>query len=358
MFKKTTPYNSLPLLPPNIDIETKSILKKCIQARTALGELKQAARLIPDKNVLINSIPLLEAQMSSEIENIVTTQDKLFKFANYDINQADYATKETIFYRTALFKGFQLIKNKPLCTSTAVSIMQTLRQSDENIRKIPGIALSSSKTGDVIYTPPLGEDIIRDKLANWESFINNENEIDPLIVMSIMHYQFEAIHPFTDGNGRTGRILNILYLIQENLLETPILFLSRHINNTKSEYYSKLINVTTENKWEEWIMYMLTAVYETSVWTKNKIESIKILFDDTKAHIQKKLPKIYSMELTEVLFEQPYCRIENLKNAGIAKRQTASVYLKELVKIGVLEERTSGREKLFINTKILNLLSV
>ena len=256
-----------------------------------------------------------------------------------------------------MFKGFQLIKNRPLCTATAVSIMQTLRQSDENIRKIPGTALSNSKTGDVIYTPPLGEDIIRDKLANWESFINNEKKIDPLIVMSIMHYQFEAIHPFIDGNGRTGRILNILYLIQENLLETPILFLSRHINNTKSDYYSKLINVTTKNKWEEWIIYMLTAVYETSVWTKNKIESIKILFDDTKAHIQQKLPKIYSMELAEVLFEQPYCRIENLKNAGIAKRQTASVYLKELVKIGVLEERTSGREKLFINTKFLKLLS-
>ena len=357
MFKKIKPYNSLPLLPPDNEIETKSILKKCIQARTALAEMKQAAHLIPDQNVLINSIPLLEAQMSSEIENIVTTQDKLFKFANYDISKADYATKETLFYRTALFEGIRLIKNRPLCTATAVSIMQTLRQTDENIRKIPGTALSNSKTGKVIYTPPLGEDIIRDKLSNWESFINNEKKIDPLIVMSIMHYQFEAIHPFSDGNGRTGRILNILYLIQEDLLETPILFLSRHINNNKNDYYSKLINVTTKDKWEEWIIYMLNAVYETSVWTKNIIESIKILFDDTKEYIQQKLPKIYSVKLVEVLFEQPYCRIENLKNAGIAKRQTASVYLKELVNIGILEERTSGREKLFINTKFLKLLS-
>ena len=357
MFDKNKPYNNLPLLPPIIDIESKAVLKECIKARTALAELKQTGHMLPNQNVLINTISLLEAQSSSEIENIVTTQDKLFEFANYDIYKANPATKETIHYRTALYDGIKLLDQCPLCTNTTIYIMQTLRESKEGIRKNPGTTLSNSKTGSVIYTPPYGEDIIREKLANWEKFISSETDIDPLIVMSVMHYQFEAIHPFSDGNGRTGRILNILYLIQENLLEIPVLYLSRHINNTKQEYYSKLINVTTNNKWEEWILYMLNAVYETSIWTKNKIIAIKELINTTKNYIRKELPKIYTMELVEVLFEQPYCRIENFKKANIAKRQTASIYLKELVKIGVLEERKAGKEKLFINNSFLKLLS-
>ena len=358
MFNSITPYNNLPLLPPpNTDIETKEILKECIKARAALAELKQAGRLIPNQSILINSIPLLEAQSSSEIENIVTTQDKLFRFANDNIDKADLTTKETLYYRTALYKGCELLKRKPLCTSSAIEIMQILRQTSEVIRKMPGTALINSKTGGVIYTPPCGENVIREKLGNWEKFINTSNEIDPLIILSIIHYQFEAIHPFSDANGRTGRILNILFLIQENLLETPVLFLSRFINNTRNEYYSKLHNVTLKNEWEEWILYMLKGIYETSVWTKNKIDEINLLFNDIKAVVQIKLPKIYSRELIEVLFEQPYCRIRNIENANIAKRQTASVYLKELVNTGILEEKDIGKEKIFINKKLYRLLS-
>jgi Fic family protein len=356
MINKNEPYNDLPLLPPTTEVDSKKILNGCIKARTALAELKQIAYLIPNQKVLINSIPLLEAQSSSEIEDIVTTQDELFRYANDDITKADLATKETLYYRTALYRGTELLKLKPLCTSTAIDIMQSLRQTNENIRKIPGITLANSKTSEVIYTPPCGENVIREKMSNWEDFINSKTNLDPLIIMSIMHYQFEAIHPFSDGNGRTGRILNILYLLQENLLDTPVLFLSGYINETKSEYYSKLINVTINNEWEEWILYMITAIYKTSIWTKNKVLSIKSLFDDTRRLVKEKIPKIYTMELVEALFEQPYSRINHVAQSCNITDETASLHLKKLVKIGILEERIYGRNKIFINKEYYNLL--
>jgi Fic family protein len=358
MFNKNKPYNDLPPLPPTVEIDSKIILNECIKARAALGELKQAGSLIPNQSVLINTIPLLEAQSSSEIENIVTTQDELFRFANNDISKADPATKETLHYRSALYKGCELLKNKPLCASTAIEIMQTLRQSNETIRKIPGTKLTNSKTGEVIYTPPCGEDVIREQLSNWEKFINSKTNLDPLIIVSIMHYQFEAIHPFSDGNGRTGRILNILYLLQKNLLNIPVLFLSGYINDTKSDYYSKLINVTINNAWEEWILYMIKGVHQTATWTKNKILSIKDLFDNTRILIKEKAPKIYTIELMESLFEQPYCRITNLAESCNITNETASVHLKKLVKLGLLEERKYGRDKVFINTNFYQLLKI
>ncbi len=356
MFNRNKPYNTLPPLPPTVEIDSKSILNECIKARAALGELKQAGNLIPNQNVLINTIPLLEAQSSSEIENIVTTQDNLFRFASDDISKADLATKETLFYRTALYKGCELLKTKPLCTSTAIEVMQSLRQSNETIRKIPGTKLTNSKTGETIYTPPEGEDVIREKLANWEIFINNYNKIDPLIIMAAMHYQFEAIHPFSDGNGRTGRILNILYLLQEGLLDIPVLFLSKHINDSKNEYYSKLINVTIKNAWEEWILYILHGVNETATWTKNKIISIKDLLDSTRNLIKEKASKIYTMELIEALFEQPYCRITNVAELCNITNETASKHLKTLTKLGLLEERKYCRDKVFININFYNLI--
>ncbi len=357
MFDPEIPYNDLPLLPPAIELETKEVLKLCIKARSALSELKQIGRLIPNQSVLINTIPLLEAKSSSEIENIVTTQDELFEYANSDIYKANPAAKETLFYRKALYEGYNNIKSRPLCVSTAINIMQTIRQTDEEIRKIPGTALKNLNTGKIIYTPPCGKDVIMDKLKNLEIFINTANDIDPLIVMSAMHYQFEAIHPFSDGNGRTGRILNILYLIQKKLLDIPVLYLSKYINENRVQYYSNLINVTLNHNWSEWITYMINGIYETSLWTINKIASIKDLIQETKTEIQTTLPKIYSMELLEILFTQPYCRISNLNDAGIAKRQTASIYLKELSRIGILEEKSTGKEKFFINKKFYNLLS-
>ena len=353
------PYNSLPLLPllpATSDFETRAVLKACITARAALAELKQAADLIPNQTMLINTIPLLEAKDSSEIENIVTTTDRLFQHAQWE-HQADPATKEALRYRSALYKGFQSLKDRPLCTATAVEICRTLKGVDLDIRKTPGTQLINDTTGEVIYTPPEGESTLREMLANWERFIHNEDDVDPLVRMAVGHYQFEAIHPFEDGNGRTGRVINILYLIQQDLLQLPILYLSRHIIANKSDYYKLLLNVTRDGAWEPWILFMLKAVEETSRWTTQKIAAIRNLSEHTTDFVRLSLPKIYTRELVDVIFEQPYCRISNLVNKGVAKRQAASKYLKDMVALGVLVEQPAGKEKLFIHPKLMKLLS-
>ena len=350
------PHNSLPLLPPGRDLESRAVLKACINARAALAELKQAAGLIPNQTMLINTIPLLEARDSSEIENIVTTADRLFQHAHWE-NQADPATKEALRYRSALYKGYQSLKDRPLCTATAVEICRTLKGVDMDIRQTPGTQLINDKTGEVIYTPPEGESSLRDMLANWERFIHNEEDVDPLVRMAVGHYQFEAIHPFVDGNGRTGRVLNILYLIQQDLLQLPILYLSRHIIANKSDYYKLLLDVTRGGAWEPWILFMLKAVEETSRWTTDKIAAIRGLSDHTTEFVRESLPKIYTRELVDVIFEQPYCRISDLVNKGVAKRQAASRYLKDMVELGVLVEQAVGKEKLFIPPKLMRLLS-
>jgi len=355
-FKPDKPWNDLPELPPKSDIESKAILKQCILARSALAELKQAAELIPNQTILINTIPLLEAKDSSEIENIVTTTDELFKYAEGNEKQADLATKETLWYRKALYEGYQSLSKRPLSTNTAVTVCSTIIGSEMRIRRVPGTALKNQNTGAVIYTPPEGEEVLREKMANWEKFLHEETEIDPLIRLAVAHYQFEAIHPFTDGNGRTGRIMNILYLIQEHLLTIPILYLSRYIIQNKNDYYRLLLNVTTKDEWEPWILFMLKAIEETSVWTRDRIGKIRRLMLETTEHVREKLPSIYTHELIELLFTQPYCRIANLVDGDIAKRQTASEYLKKLVETKVLQEIQAGREKLYINKKLLALL--
>ena len=356
-FDQSVPYNDLPSLPPDVDIESKEILRKCILARSALAALKQAGDLIPNPTVLINTIPILEAKVSSEIENIVTTTDKLFQFASGNVEKADHATKETLRYRQALYQGYMAITNKPICTSTAIEVCSMIRDIQVDIRKVPGTALANDGTGEVIYTPPEGESVIRDKLANWETFVNSNPEIDPLIRMAIMHYQFEAIHPFSDGNGRTGRILNLLLLIQEGLLDIPVLYLSRFFINNKNQYYSLLRKVTEENDWQSWIIYVLEAVEETAVWTTNKIRTSQELLKHTCQYISQRLPKVYSRELAETIFEQPYCRIGNIVQKNIAKRQTASTYLKKLVDIDVLVEIEAGREKIYMHPKFIKLLT-
>lgn len=352
------PYNQLPPLPPPQELESRAVLKACITARVALAELKQAAELIPNQTMLINTIPLLEAKDSSEIENIVTTTDKLFQHAQSDgQGQADAATKEALRYRSALHRGYQSLKERPLCTATAVEICRTLKAVDMDIRKTPGTQLENDKTGEIIYTPPEGEALLRDMLANWEHFIHNEVDIDPLIRMAVAHYQFEAIHPFSDGSGRTGRVINILFLIQKDLLQLPILNLSRHIIQNKLDYYRLLLAVTKDHDWESWVIFMLKAVEDTSRWTTEKIGAIRDLAEHTTIHVRSNLPKIYSRELVDVIFEQPYCRISDLVNKGVAKRQAASRYLKEMVEKGILREITLGKEKFFIHPKLMLLLS-
>lgn len=350
------PYNTLPLLPPGQEIETRAVLKRCITARAALAELKQAAELIPNQDMLVNTLPLLEAKDSSEIENIVTSTDKLFQFAQSD-SLADPATKEALRYRTALYRGFRSLAERPFCTATAIEVCRTTKGVDLDIRRTPGTRLANDRTGETIYTPPEGEHLLRDLLSNWEKFLHYEEDLDPLVRMAMAHYQFEAIHPFSDGNGRTGRVINILYLIQQNLLGLPILYLSRHIIAHRADYYRLLLDVTRNGAWEPWILFMLQAVEETAQWTTAKIGAIRRLAEHTGNYIRDKQPKIYSRELVDVIFEQPYCRIANLVDKKIAQRQAASSYLKDLVSIGVLREQQVGREKLFIHPKLMQLLT-
>ena len=247
------PYQDLPQLPPKADIETKAILKQCITARAALAELKQAGQLIPNPAIMINTLPALEARASSEIENIVTTTDKLFQFAQ-NAEHADPATKETLRYSKALFNGFESLNEHPLSTRTAERICTQIQGVETRVRTVPGTALKNQATEEIIYTPPEIADHLRNLLANWETFLHNEDQFDPLIRMAVAHYQFEAIHPFTDGNGRTGRIINSLFLIEKNLLTLPILYLSRYIIQNRNDYYRLLLDVTVNESWEAWVL--------------------------------------------------------------------------------------------------------
>jgi Fic family protein len=321
-----------------------------------LSELTAAGELIPNQTVLINSIPILEAQASSEIENIVTTADRLFRYARDD-GEADPATKEALRYRTALSQGFSLLSEKPLCTDIAIKICRVIRGIDVEVRATPGTALRNTAAGQIVYTPPEGEARLRELLTNWERFIHDNPEIDPLVRMAVAHYQFEAIHPFTDGNGRTGRILNLLLLIEAGVLDLPVLYLSRYIIRNRAEYYRLLLEVTTDAAWEDWVFYMVTAAEETAAWTTAKIRAIRDLIRITQDRIRREAPRIYSRELVEIIFVQPYCRIRDLVEADIAKRQSASSYLKQMCELGVLREIEAGREKLFINLGFLELLT-
>ncbi len=360
--KKTTykaehPYNDLPLLPPKLNLTAK-VYKKTIAANKALAELKGLAGLIPNQAILLNSLTLKEAKDSSAIENIVTTQDELYKAFSVDNPKIDPAIKEVLNYREALWNGYQLVKKKQLITSREIiKIQELLVGNNAGLRKQPGTALRNAQTGEVIYTPPFGKDIIEDLLRNLEKYINGEEaEIDPLIKMAIIHYQFESIHPFYDGNGRTGRILNVLYLIIEDLLELPILYLSSYIIRHKKKYYEGLQEVRLKNNWEDWIVYMLDSVELTSKDTIRLIKSIKISIDEAIDLMKKNNPKIYSKELVETLFNQPYCRISILEEQLSITRFTASKYLKELEKIGILKGEKVGRDMLYINLSLFAIL--
>ena len=354
-YDKDKPYNSLPILPPSIDVESKAILKKAISANRVLAELKGMGDRIPHQGILINSIILQEARVSSEIENIVTTQDELYQAGIQGELKGSPEAKEVLYYREALWEGFQAIQERPLTINTIVNIAKVVKQTDIDVRTIPGAKIANSKK-EVIYTPPEGEEIIRERLKNLEEFIHEEDGIDPLIKMAIVHYQFEAIHPFSDGNGRTGRILNLLYLIQNNLLSVPVLYLSAYIIDNKNDYYKGLRLVTENSEWESWILFMLDAIEITARQTKERIEQISVLMDDCAEYVREKASAIYSKDLIEIIFQHPYSKIKLLEDAGIAKRETASRYLHKLVEIEVLELRKVGRDNYFINTKLMELL--
>jgi Fic family protein len=350
--------NNLPLLPPEMELETKTVLKQATLTHRVLAELKGYAEQLPSKDIILGTITLQEAKDSSEIENIITTQDELY--SQLASNQAvkNPAVKEVLAYRKALYKGFDIVKDKELLTvNTILEIQQELEQNNAGVRKLPGTKLMNDATGEVMYTPPDNEETIYTLLSNLEQFINRaDDELDPLVKLAVMHYQFESIHPFYDGNGRTGRIMNVLYLVMEKLLSEPILYLSRYIIRHKSDYYRLLREVTFQNNWEDWILFMLTAVEDTSRFTLQLSQSIIAALDEVTARMKEKMPKYYSRELAELLFTNMYIKIAHLVDAGIASRNIAANYLKKLEGIGVLQSKKVGREVIYINKPLYALL--
>jgi Fic family protein len=358
-FHPTTPHNDLRPLPPPIEIETKVVLKRAAAAGRALAELKGIGQIIPNQAMLVTSLVLQEARASSEIENIVTTNDALFRAFSSASASVDPATKEVLRYREALWAGYETLRTRPvLSTNLFIKIVQTIKQTDAGIRRVPGTAIVNSTSGAVIYTPPEGEAVIRTKLKELEDFIHAQDDVDPLVKLALVHYQFEAIHPFLDGNGRTGRIINILYLVLRGLLDMPVLSLSKSIIERKSAYYRLLQAVTENGEWEPWILYMLAAVEETAVLTRGRILAIRDLMAETTKKAKALLPsRVYSKDLIELLFYQPYTKVQFLVEAGVAQRQTAASYLKELERIGVLESKKVGKENLYLNTGLYDLLA-
>jgi len=351
--------NDLPFLPPKkIWVETIAVLKQESKSAVALAELKKLAKILPNPNILINAVILKEAQASSEIENVITTQDKLYQALYAKSAKPDFATKEVLRYREALLMGTQLIKDKGFLNSNGIiAIQKELEENNAGLRKLPGTALVNDLTSEVIYTPPDNFDTINRLMKNLEEYLNDDtDDISPLIKLAIQHYQFESIHPFYDGNGRTGRIINVLYLILKGLLNEPVLYLSSFIIKNKSDYYRLLQEVRTKNSWEEWILYMLKGVEQTSLETINQINKINNLFDTTQKIVQERLPRIYSKDLIEQLFVHPYCKIEFLVENLKLNRKTAGSYLKSLEENGVLQAESKGKEVIYINVKLYELL--
>ena len=348
------PYNSLPSLPPSMEIESKRVLKATVAARASLARLDEAARTLPDPTMLINTIPLLEAQASSEIENIVTTTDQLFRWAGDEEGTTDPATREALRYRGALRAGFETVSERPLSAATTVDICSQVKGHRAEYRAGSGTFIGGA--GGRVYTPPEGRDVIASKLAEWESFLHGETDLDPLVVMALTHYQFEAIHPFADGNGRTGRILNILVLVSAGLLSLPILYLSRYIIRTKQQYYDLLLAVTRDGAWEPWVLYVLEGIRITSDFTLAKIGAIRALQSVVHDEMAAALPRGVDADLLAALFEQPYLRIRTVRERCRVSRPTATKWLETLRDAGVVRELSFGRDRVFVNERFLDIL--
>lgn len=350
-------HYTIPTLPLSTVIETPRVLKKAIAANKAIAELKGIAQTIPNQSLLINTLSIQESKDSSEIESIVTTHDELFRLDQKSKEKFSPAAKEVHRYNQALFYGFQALNDKSLTNNLLIEIAQIITDRDSGFRNAPGTTLKNGG-GEVVYTPPQHPEDIKNYMKNLEEFINNSkmSDFDPLVKMAIIHHQFESIHPFFDGNGRTGRILNILYLIQEDILEIPILYLSRYITQNKADYYNLLQKVRDENAWEDWTIYMLSALESTANQTIDTIESIKNLMAEYKQILRGKT-KIYSHELINNLFMHPYTKIDFVMNDVKVSRITATKYLNELVEIGLLEMKKIGTSNYYINTKLLKLFT-
>lgn len=349
----------IPQLPLDFDLETKAIMKKTAAARSALAEMKGAALSIPNESILISTLSLQEAKDSSAIENIITTHDELYQGDYLKKEFKSIASKEVHNYAEALRWGFETVRQQGFLTNNHIIQMQaTLEENDAGFRKVPGTELKNEQTGEIVYTPPQTHDEVVAFMSNLEQFINDNalSDWDPLVKMAIIHHQFESIHPFYDGNGRTGRIINILYLVKEGLLNLPILYLSRYINQNKGDYYRLLQKVRTENAWEEWVLYILDGVEQTSLQTIKIIEGIKKLMQSHKDRMRNELPKIYSQDLLNNLFRYPYTKIDFVMEETGVSRKTAAKYLDELDKIGIVSKQKIWKDNYYINTDLYNLL--
>lgn len=351
----------LPFLPPPMNFETVPILKALSRANRALAELKGRAATIPNQGILINTLTLQEAKASSEIESIVTTQDELFQADFSEATQTGSA-KEVSRYRDSLQLGYNaLMKTGGISNNTLVEMFRVLKMREDGFRKIPGTALKSDSTGEVVYVPPQGAEDVLSHMSDLEKFINSDkhDDIDPLIKMALIHHQFESIHPFPDGNGRIGRILNVLYLVHTQLLDIPVLYLSRHINNNKSLYYKYLQDVRDSNgaqeAWTAWIIYMLDGVTNTSQTTLSLVEGMRSQMAKMKKKMRKEAPSLYSQDLLNNLFRHPYTRIEFVMKDLSVTRQTAAKYLDKLDSLGFIKKQQAGRNNYYINVELVQL---
>lgn len=347
------------LLPPTFDVESKAILKKLASTHRYLAELKGVSQAIPNQGILINTLSLQEAKDSSAVENIITTHDDLFKeeLGEYLVSAS---AKEVRDYASALRRGFELVRTTGLLTTNhLISIYQEVKKTDAGIRRLPGTELQNDLTGETIYVPPQDYQTILSLLKNLEAYINDASlsDADPLVKMAVMHYQLETIHPFTDGNGRTGRILNVLYLVLQGLLDIPVLYLSRYIVQYKTDYYRLLQQVRTESAWEEWVLFMLTGVEQTSRQTVLLIQQMSRMMLDYKHRIRSEFPKLYSQDLLNNLFFHPYTKIEFLENDLKISRQTAAKYLDALAHAGFLQKARMGKSNYYINMALFQLLA-
>jgi Fic family protein len=361
MYQRLEPFNELAVLPPaGVDLETPAVLKKLAVAARNLGELNGLCETLPDPRLFLNTIVLQESRNSSAIENIVTTQDELYKATLEEGLEQNNAAKEVISYRDALYVGLErmLAQKGLIVTNTMIEVVQTIKRNKAGIRTIPGTALKNAINGEVVYTPPSGEAVLREKLAGLERFINDKelSSLDPLIKLALIHYQFEAIHPFPDGNGRAGRIINTLYLMQQELLSQPVLYISSYIIQHKAEYYQLLRGVTETGNWQDWILYVLIAVAEASKKTTTKIRQILLLREELGTTIRSVLGASYNHDLVQEMFALPYLKIETLEKKRIAHRQTASSWLNKLNQAGILHSQKMGRSTYYVNYRLMEIL--
>lgn len=355
-YNKNKPYNALPPLPPTMDLETNAIFRKTITASRKLAEFNGLVTNLRNPTLFIDTIHLQEAKASSEIENILTTNENLYKTIASEKKYQYSSSRVVLKYKDAVWKGIAHLEKKPVFTTNlCIEIMQIIKGNESRLRKAPGTAISTLQ-GEVLYTPPSGEEVIREKMASLEKFVNKNDVYDPLIKMALIHYQFEAIHPFYDGNGRTGRILILLYLKLSGLLCFPALFFSGYIINHKLKYYNKLRAVTDRSAWESWVLFMLDMIEKSAENGVYNVNRILNLMDSLSEKMKAELPHVFSQALLNILFNLPYTKRKFLIDAGLGTPKTVGKYLHELESIGILTSEKLGRERIYLNHQLMDIL--